>query len=182
MRGEALMQSLSRDSMKRRILRKLGLGLALVLTIPLGVGCLQQSSASAESSSSVPRELQFVDSPQSTQTASAEEQLAENSISDAPVKPLSSEKSLPPNIRPTEALAGIIRLADSGVDESVMLSYVTSATGTFSLGPEEIIYLNDIGVPSSIITAMLQHDHLVVENAANAAPAPVAAPTTFANN
>src|SRR6266571_5763165 len=149
MRGEAMMQSLSRDAMKRRILRELGLGVALALMIPLGGGCLQQSSVSAEPTASATSELQSVSSFQPPQGAAPAEQLAETSISDAPVTPISSEKSLPPKIRPTEALAGIIRLAGSGVDESVMLSYVTNSTGAFSLGPEEIIYLSDIDVPSS---------------------------------
>src|SRR2546425_7139211 len=67
----------------------------------------------------------------------------------------------------------MILLANSGVDESVMLAYVTNSAGTFSLGPEEIIYLNDIGVPAPVVTAMLQHDHMMVESAVNAARPPL---------
>ena len=39
-----------------------------------------------------------------------------------------------------------------------MLAFVTNSTSTFNLGAEEIIYLNDIGVPSAVVTAMIQRD------------------------
>src|SRR5439155_10241002 len=92
-------------------------------------------------------ELQYA-ALQPDQKAISAEPTVETGISDAPAKPISTEKPPPPEIHPTPALSETIRLADSGVDESVLLAYVTNAAGTFSLGPEEIIYLNDIGVPA----------------------------------
>src|SRR6266436_1908858 len=163
------------EPMKNWILQKFGLGLSLTL-MPLVGGCLQQTGMSPQSAALMTApsdELQFVDSPQIEGDFGPAETAAEPEISDAPAKPISTEKPLPPNIRPTESLAGMIRLADSGVDENVMLAYVTNSAGTFSLGPEEIIYLNDIGVPAPVVTAMLQHDHMMVESAVNAARPPL---------
>ena len=86
---------------------------------------------------------------------------AEDDVVDAPAKPMSAAKPLPPSVRPSAPVAEVIKLADSGVDESVMLAFVTNSTSTFNLGAEEIIYLNDIGVPSAVVTAMIQHDQVV---------------------
>src|SRR5690242_4377956 len=144
--------------MKNRILQKTGVGLALAF-MPLVGGCLQQTGMSPQSSALMAtpsEELQFADTQQSEGDFGPLENPTEPDLSDAPAKPISTEKPIPPNIRPTESLAGMIRLANSGVDENVMLAYVTNSTGTFSLGPEEIIYLNDIGVPAPVVTAMLQ--------------------------
>src|SRR2546422_4200126 len=159
--------------MKNRILQKIGVGLALAFT-PLVGGCLQQTGISPQSALiATPDELQFVDTQQTEGDFAPAQNTAEPEISDAPVKLISTEKPIPANIRSTESLAGMIRLANSGVDEDVMLAYVTNSAGTFSLGPEEIIYLNDIGVPSPVVTAMLQHDHMMVESAVNAARPPL---------
>src|SRR5215469_2053928 len=73
---------------------------------------------------------------------------------DAPIKPVVSDKPLPPNIRPSGPVAEVIKLANSGLAESVMLAYVTNSQHTFNLSAEDIIYLNDIGVPGSVVTAM----------------------------
>src|SRR5260221_1356911 len=163
------------EPMKNRILQKFGIGFALAL-MPLVGGCLQQTGMSPQSAAlmtSPSDELQFVDTQQIEGDFGPAETAAEPEIADAPTKPISTEKPLPPNIRSTESLGGMIRLANSRVDESVMLAYVTNSAGTFSLVPEEIIYLNDIGVPARVVTAMLQHDHLMVESAVNAALAPL---------
>ena len=42
-----------------------------------------------------------------------------------------------------------------------MYSFIDNS-GTFNLGAEQIIYLSDVGVPSQIISAMLQHDQDLV--------------------
>jgi len=80
---------------------------------------------------------------------------------DAPARLVSESKTLPPNIRPTSPVAEVIKLANSGLDESVMLAFVTNSAHTFNLGAEEIIYLNDIGVPGSVVTAMIQRDEVL---------------------
>lgn len=85
-------------------------------------------------------------------------QLAVQADTDAPANPVPSQKSLPANIKPSSAVSEVIRLAESGVTEPVLLAYVTNSVHTFNLGAEEIIYLNDIGVPGGVVTAMIQRD------------------------
>lgn len=51
----------------------------------------------------------------------------------------------------------IVKLAQSGIEESVMIAFMDNS-GSFELGADQIVYLNDIGLPASVIAAMLQHD------------------------
>jgi hypothetical protein len=55
----------------------------------------------------------------------------------------------------------IVKLAQSGIDEEVMLSFIDNS-GMFNLGAEQIIYLSDLGVSGQLITEMLQHDREVI--------------------
>ena len=98
-----------------------------------------------------------------------------NSSSDvvnAPATPVSKEKTLPANVRLSGPAMEIVKLADSGVEEAVLMSYVTNSISTFDLGADEIIYLTDIGVPGEVVSAMIQHDQGFRLAAANAAAAP----------
>ncbi|HZR18031.1 MAG TPA: DUF6600 domain-containing protein [Verrucomicrobiae bacterium] len=93
--------------------------------------------------------------------------------SDAPATLVSAAKPLPTTIKPTGPVGEVIKLANSGVNESVLLAYVTNSVHTFNLGAEEIIYLNDIGVPGAVVTAMIQRDQeLKGSFAAATAPPP----------
>ena len=73
-------------------------------------------------------------------------------------------------------MAEVLKLADAGVDESVMLAFITNSASTFNLGAEEIIYLNDIGVPSAVVAAMIQRDQALKASLANTGPGPAALP------
>jgi hypothetical protein len=92
-----------------------------------------------------------------------EAQIEEEELAGAAIKPISTERPLPPNIKPAGPLSEVIKLADSGVDESVIMAFVTNSTGLFDLGVEDIIYLNDIGVSGSVVTAMMQRDQALKE-------------------
>jgi hypothetical protein len=91
---------------------------------------------------------------------------------DAPARLVSPEKPIPVNIRPSSPVAEVIKLANSGLDQTVMLAFVTNSTHTFNLGAEEIIYLNDIGVPGAVVTAMIQRDQTLKTELAAAASNP----------
>jgi len=99
---------------------------------------------------------------------------AGDDVVDAPARPMSTAKSLPDGVRLTGPVAEVIRLANSGVEEGVLLAFVTNSPSLFNLGAEEIIYLNDIGVPSVVVTAMIQRDQALRALPANAAAAPLA--------
>jgi hypothetical protein len=79
-------------------------------------------------------------------------------LAQAPAKPVSGEKPLPPNVRTSGPVADIIKLANSGVDQGVLTAFIANSTSAFNLSADEIIYLNDLGVPSSVVAAALQHD------------------------
>lgn len=68
------------------------------------------------------------------------------------------ERTLPSNLKPSTPAGDVIKMAQAGVEESVMLAYITNSATLFSLTPDDIIYLNDLGVASNVVTAMMQHD------------------------
>ena len=166
--------------MKARFFKKVSLGLALS-ALPLVGACNQQPA----------------DAPQSLVTAAQAEQsfapdTSAATLAGGPIAPEiapNSGKTLPPNIKLSSPLGEVVKLAQAGVDETVMLSYVNNSASMFNLASNEIIYLNDIGVPNSVVTAMIQRDQALkqswtdaaqTQNAtaqANAQAAPAAAPT-----
>ncbi len=83
-------------------------------------------------------------------------------VADRPVpafRLISAEITVPATVRLSEAAAEVVKLANAGMEESVMLAFITNSASVFNLGPEEIIYLTDIGVGTGIVKAMLVHDH-----------------------
>jgi hypothetical protein len=71
----------------------------------------------------------------------------------------------------TSASQELVRMAQSGVGENVMLAYVGNSDARFGLTPDQIIYLNDLGVPQAVVKGMIQRDSVL----AAAIPAPPAA-------
>ena len=62
-----------------------------------------------------------------------------------------------PVVEPSNMSAGlvdVVKLAKGGVNEDVMLAFVQQTTNAFALGPDELLYLTDIGVGPEVITAM----------------------------
>jgi hypothetical protein len=83
--------------------------------------------------------------------------------------------TLPPNIDPSSSLAQVIKLTQSCVSEDVIMTYVTTTTSLFSLNSDQIIYLKDIGVPDTVVQAMIQRDQVLQQQGyqpAQPAPAP----------
>ncbi len=147
--------------------------LALAIALPFVGGCVQEASSSTQNNA--PAINTEPDSEVALQTAAnadavAPEETPEEEISNAAVRPVSTEKTPPPNVKVTGAVSEIVKLADSGVDETVMLAFVSKSTSTFNLRSDEIIYLKDIGVPNSVITAMIQRDEALKEGPADTTP------------
>jgi len=74
----------------------------------------------------------------------------------------------PENVALSTGLSEVVKLAQSGVGEDVILAYVEKYSGRFDVGADQILYLNDLGVSSTVITSMLKHDG----SEAAAAPVP----------
>jgi hypothetical protein len=50
----------------------------------------------------------------------------------------------------------VVKLAQSGVDASVILAYIKNSSGPFQPSAEEILRLRDLGISSAVLTAMLE--------------------------
>ena len=70
--------------------------------------------------------------------------------------------NLPANPPLTAWSLEIQRLVQAGVDERVVLLYITNSAGLFNLDPDQIIYLKNAGVSSSVLNAMIWHDQKLV--------------------
>lgn len=71
----------------------------------------------------------------------------------------------------------IAKMSESGTDAAVIQAYVENSPVAYNLKADEILYLNNHGVSSAIITAMIQHGAKLREEAGIAqanAPAPPA--------
>jgi hypothetical protein len=83
---------------------------------------------------------------------------------------------LPPNIYPTSPLAQVVRLTQAGVDEGIIMTYVTNSGSTFNLDSDKIIYLKDLGLPNEVVAAMMQRDQQLQQQMAAAAYQPPVSP------
>ena len=61
------------------------------------------------------------------------------------------------NVSP--AVAQIVKMHDAGVPEDVLLSHVQSASVS-AVNADEIIYLHEMGVSKTVITALIQKNHV----------------------
>jgi hypothetical protein len=170
--------------MKTRFAHKVLAAFGLAV-LPLINGCTQQSAGNSPAyvtTSSVAPPIVHVapagttlpshPAPVVPEISNQVAQATGESVAAAPVV-------LPEKLRISQPLSEVIRLAQSGVDEGVILTYITNSAAMFTLGAEEIVYLNDLGVNSIIITALMQRDQ-GLKKAAAAAP-PIAVAPTYVN-
>lgn len=162
--------------MKTRSLTDLSLVLALS-ALPFASGCTQSSATDAEPALTNIQPAVLAPAGDNSVTAPPE---AAAAATPAP----RAEPILPPTILPATPLAEVIKLAQSGVDDNVMLSFITNSLKPFDLDAGEIVYLNDLGVSDSVITTMMQHDQELKpvqwKPAQPAAPEPEAEPVAAA--
>jgi hypothetical protein len=174
--------------MKTRMLNHGCLGLFLVLA--LTSGCTRQNPPAASvfinSASAQPVVLQ-------SNAPAVAPAVASNPPAPAEIAATvtNAEPSFPTHLRLSVPLGEAIKLVQAGVDESVLLAFVTNSAASFRLGAEEIVYLNDLGVSAQVITAMMHRDQSLkqfwADQAAVAAvsnqvaPAPEAAAPSYVN-
>ena len=77
---------------------------------------------------------------------------------DVPEAKLVKPAEVPENLKLSPALKEVVKLVQAGVSEDVIMAYVTKAQQPFSVGSDEIVYLNDLGVSTELLTSLLQHD------------------------
>ncbi len=85
-----------------------------------------------------------------------------------------SAAAVPAQISP--ATAEVVKLAEAGSSDDVILAYVQNTQGPFGLSADGIIYLKDLGVSSAVVTAMLNHDTTWKNQNPNTVPVVTAPP------
>ena len=87
-------------------------------------------------------------------------------------------KPVPPGAYVSPWLMDVIRLAQSRIDDSIILTFIDSA-GTFNLDPDQIIYLRDLGVSAEVITTLIQHDLEITSGLRQMPASPSASPSAI---
>jgi hypothetical protein len=173
--------------MKTRLLQVWRMA-AGVLAVPLFAGCVEDSTAeSSQISASTHSVVATAPAVAAAVDESPAVEVVENASSPGRAEPApgSAAAPAPPDLKLSPATREIVKLAQGGVDSSVLLAFVTNSTGTFMLGSDQIVYLNDLGVASEVIASMIEHDRLLREGQGTLPPVAVAAapppppPATF---
>ena len=73
----------------------------------------------------------------------------ENLVSAQPIPPPATAAALPAGIQPGTPVAEVAKLAQAGVDASVIQNYIASCPGDFNVSADEIIALTDAGLSST---------------------------------
>jgi hypothetical protein len=81
--------------------------------------------------------------------------------------------TLPAGFQPSESLRDVVKMAQAGVSEDVLLTYIRGAGKAFHPSPEDIIFLNDLGVGEAVLKAL-------IDSRDGATAAPTAKPTAIA--
>src|SRR5207247_9337105 len=84
-------------------------------------------------------------------------QAGTNAAPDQPAAKVVQTPVPPADLKASPALVEVIKLAQAGVAEEVMLAYITNSPLTFHLSSDQIVYLNDLGVSTMVVTALIQH-------------------------
>lgn len=137
--------------------------------LPWFAGC-NNANSEPESTPAVPPAAIDSAVPEATEM----KQMAQPEAPQAEV--INSQFAAPATIQLSPAATEVAKMARSGVDPSVMLTYVTNSVNTYNLGADEIVYLNDLGLPPNVVSAMIQHDQQIREASLNGAMA--ASPAT----
>ena len=66
--------------------------------------------------------------------------------------------ALPPGIDSNSPLGQVVKMLQSGAAESAILAGISQSSAPFNLNAADIAYLNDLGAPGDIETAMIQRD------------------------
>lgn len=171
------------QAMQTRTLRTSLLGAAVsALSLLCGCGPRATQSATANPKETAVAEAPVASTSDDTSIAEPDESVGPD-LANAAYQVVPGDLTFPPGIRTEGSVAQVIRLAASGVDEGVILGFVTNSATLFNLSSDEIIYLNDLGVPSQVVELMLQRDQFLKQVGSNlalasapSAPAPEMVP------
>jgi hypothetical protein len=55
----------------------------------------------------------------------------------------------------------VVKMYRGGIDTDVLLTYIETSNFPYQLSSKEILYLNQVGLPSALVNAMIRRDHQV---------------------
>jgi hypothetical protein len=82
----------------------------------------------------------------------------DSQVASPPARPVVADTLSPSDTRFSPWTGEIVKLAHAGIGAGVMLAYIDNCAGTFNLDADDIIRLSGSGVPSRVISMMIQHD------------------------
>jgi hypothetical protein len=146
--------------MKTQIVRG-GLLVALGTALWCCTGC-SEDEASAQEVTPAGAAQPAIDTATGADTSPLVSPAIENSDNptNAPEPKLVMPAEPPESLKISPNLKEIVKLVQSGVSEPVVLTYITNSNQPFNLGADEIVYLNDIGVSSQVLAALIHHETL----------------------
>ena len=89
----------------------------------------------------------------------------------APAQPGSEAPAAAP-VALSARLQDVLKLAQSGVGDDVILAFIENSPDPFNPSPDEILYLTDVGLSDVVITALVNHRAAQSETAQQAPPPP----------
>ena len=165
-----------KDFMKTQSFRVWALGVVGITTIVLGTGCHQQEARAEVPSADqivpqiVPADPTALNAAGPDDATRFEAPVAPVNLAGAPdlektnvstnvaMPKLVQNPVIPDDLKVSPALEEVLKLAQAGVSQEVMLAYITHSTTFFNVTSDAIVYLNDLGVSNDVITALIQHD------------------------
>lgn len=148
----------------------LALVLALAALMPFAGGCGQSAKSASVTGMGTNQTPAAVatDTNSPPPASAAQSDAADQQLANASGTVISSPAGAAAN---NPQLGEVVKLAQAGVGESILTAYVTNSPSPFRLSSDDVVYLNDLGVPQTVINAMLQRDQYF-----NAAAAPAQTP------
>jgi len=143
--------------MKSRTLSTWTFGL-LLTGAPLIGGCAQEPAPSPQTTNPASQPAAVAATQAEANPAAITSADPETVKPVVPDKDAATERPLPANVSFSPALNEVAKMAQAGVEDSVMLAFINNSSSTFNLGSDQVIYLNDLGLSGSVITAMIQRD------------------------
>jgi hypothetical protein len=157
--------------MNNRIWKRVGYGTAAALALVLG--CSNQSAQPQSQPTAAVLVPTLADTPATNLLEDASPPILYTAappatalspglaVTNSPV-PLEAEPGRPgaaPAAAPlSPAVAEVVKMAQAGVSEDVILLYIGNASSGFGLNADGIVYLNDLGVSAKVVTAMIRRD------------------------
>lgn len=145
--------------------------LSSLLLIPTLVGCQTRSRHTVVHHGPRPHVVREVTTTTTTTKPTPDLQPVSMQVPSVENKTVTIQVPDPMKLSP--AAQELVKLHESMVGESVMLTFVDNSAYSFNLTADQIVYLQDIGVSEEVLSAMIQRDaYLTGEPPVNIADAP----------